>query len=144
MPLVLLPGLLLFLHQQSVWIAIGAFDYISISYDDSVYPWIKVFMSAYDQVVRVHEELDDGQEMITPLQFALLLTDWLDPDKTAAAFVHPVLCVFPPCLTPLQPRHGQDGFPEYTYGSCSRRSACIVRRRTDRSALVSSGHTIID
>ncbi|KAF4564848.1 hypothetical protein EYR40_011021 [Pleurotus pulmonarius] len=44
-----------------------------------------VFMSAYDQVVRVHEELDDGQEMITPLQFALLLTDWLDPDKTAAA-----------------------------------------------------------
>ncbi|KAF7426008.1 hypothetical protein PC9H_008370 [Pleurotus ostreatus] len=44
-----------------------------------------VFISAFDQVVRVHEELDDDQEMITPLQFALLLTDWLDPEKTAAA-----------------------------------------------------------
>ncbi|GBE88890.1 hypothetical protein SCP_1402980 [Sparassis crispa] len=41
-----------------------------------------VAMVAYDLVVRVHQELGEDEEMITPYQFGLLLIDWTNPQKS--------------------------------------------------------------
>jgi condensin complex subunit 3 len=40
-------------------------------------------MTAFDLVIRVHGELDEDQEMISPYQFGLLLIDWTNPQKAA-------------------------------------------------------------
>jgi len=40
-------------------------------------------MSTYDLAVRMHEDLDDDQEMITPHQFGQLMVDWTNPQKAA-------------------------------------------------------------
>ncbi|KAJ7598768.1 nuclear condensing complex subunit [Mycena floridula] len=50
-----------------------------------------VFMSAYDLVISVHDELDDDQEMITPYQFGQLMIDWTNPAK--AAYNRPSRCI---------------------------------------------------
>ncbi|KAF4618520.1 hypothetical protein D9613_009993 [Agrocybe pediades] len=42
-----------------------------------------IFMPTYDLAVRMHEELDEDQEMITPYQFGLLMVDWTNPEKAA-------------------------------------------------------------
>ncbi|KAH0581314.1 hypothetical protein H2248_012409 [Termitomyces sp. 'cryptogamus'] len=42
-----------------------------------------IFISAFDLFMRIRENLDDDQEMITPLQFGLLLVDWTNPQKSA-------------------------------------------------------------
>ncbi|KAH9478497.1 Condensin complex subunit 3 [Psilocybe cubensis] len=41
-----------------------------------------VFMATFDLALRMHEELDDDQEMISPYQFGLLMIDWTDPQKS--------------------------------------------------------------
>ncbi|THH04392.1 hypothetical protein EW145_g5551 [Phellinidium pouzarii] len=40
-----------------------------------------IFVSAYDLVNRVYEDMEDDQDMITPLQFGQLLLDWTDSSK---------------------------------------------------------------
>jgi condensin complex subunit 3 len=40
-------------------------------------------MTVHDLVTGVHEELEDGQTVITPYQFGLLFIDWTDPQKLA-------------------------------------------------------------
>ncbi|KAF9476968.1 hypothetical protein BDN70DRAFT_811386 [Pholiota conissans] len=42
-----------------------------------------VFMPTFDLAVRMHEELEDDQEMIAPYQFGLLMVDWTNPQKAA-------------------------------------------------------------
>ncbi|KAF8155928.1 nuclear condensing complex subunit [Crassisporium funariophilum] len=42
-----------------------------------------IFISTFDLAVRMHEDLDDDQEMITPYQFGLLMVDWTNPQKAA-------------------------------------------------------------
>lgn len=42
-------------------------------------------MVAYDLVTRVHNELEEDQEMIAPYQFGLLLIDWTNPQKLSKA-----------------------------------------------------------
>jgi condensin complex subunit 3 len=44
---------------------------------------MKIFITAFDLVTRVYEELDDDQEMITPYQFGLLMIDWTNPQKAS-------------------------------------------------------------
>ncbi|CAK5265065.1 unnamed protein product [Mycena citricolor] len=43
----------------------------------------KTFMAAFDAVVKMHDELDDEQTMVTPQQFGELVIDWLDAGKVA-------------------------------------------------------------
>ncbi|KAL0960210.1 hypothetical protein HGRIS_011843 [Hohenbuehelia grisea] len=40
-----------------------------------------IFMTTYDLVKKVYEELDEDQEMISPQQFGLLMVDWTNPQK---------------------------------------------------------------
>ncbi|THV00743.1 hypothetical protein K435DRAFT_718742 [Dendrothele bispora CBS 962.96] len=40
-----------------------------------------IFIKVFDLAVKVHEQLDDDQEMISLAQFGLLLVDWMDPNK---------------------------------------------------------------
>ncbi|EAU89293.2 condensin subunit Cnd3 [Coprinopsis cinerea okayama7 len=40
-----------------------------------------MFLSAYDHAKRLHEELDDDQDMISPADFGLMFVDWSDPTK---------------------------------------------------------------
>ncbi|KAK7023043.1 nuclear condensing complex subunit [Favolaschia claudopus] len=42
-----------------------------------------IFMSAFDEVTRMHDELEDDQTMISPQQFGLLVVDWTDSRKAA-------------------------------------------------------------
>ncbi|KAI5122624.1 hypothetical protein M0805_008713 [Coniferiporia weirii] len=42
----------------------------------------KIFMSTYEELSRMHEELDGEEEMVSPLQAGSLLVDWTDPQKT--------------------------------------------------------------
>jgi len=44
-------------------------------------------LTAYDEAKRVHDELDDDQEMISPSDFALMLVDWTDPTKAVQMLV---------------------------------------------------------
>ncbi|CAA7257465.1 unnamed protein product [Cyclocybe aegerita] len=46
-----------------------------------------IFMSTFDLAVRLHEDLDDDQEMITPHQLGLLMVDWTNPLKAAEVAV---------------------------------------------------------
>jgi condensin complex subunit 3 len=43
----------------------------------------QVFMSTFDLVARMREDLNEDQEMITLHQFGLLMLDWTDPQKAA-------------------------------------------------------------
>ncbi|KAF8962585.1 nuclear condensing complex subunit [Flammula alnicola] len=40
-----------------------------------------IFMPTFDLAVQMHEDLEDGQEMISPYQFGLLMVDWTNPQK---------------------------------------------------------------
>ncbi|KAJ3509746.1 hypothetical protein NLJ89_g5062 [Agrocybe chaxingu] len=51
-----------------------------------------IFMSTFDLAVRLHEDLDDDQEMITPHQFGLLMVDWTNPLKAAEVAVDKTPC----------------------------------------------------
>ncbi|EGO04008.1 hypothetical protein SERLA73DRAFT_102367 [Serpula lacrymans var. lacrymans S7.3] len=42
-----------------------------------------IFITAYDLITRVFEDLEDDQEMISPYQFGLLFIDWTNPQKAA-------------------------------------------------------------
>ncbi|PPQ76775.1 hypothetical protein CVT24_010736 [Panaeolus cyanescens] len=42
-----------------------------------------VFISTFDLAVRMHQELDDDQQMISPYQFGLLMVDWTNPHRAA-------------------------------------------------------------
>lgn len=42
----------------------------------------QIFIDTFDQCVRMHEDMEEDQEMISPYQFGLLLADWTDPQKT--------------------------------------------------------------
>lgn len=45
-------------------------------------------MTALDLASRVHEQLDEDQEMISPYQFGLLMLDWTDPHKAAQRYFY--------------------------------------------------------
>ena len=38
-------------------------------------------MSLFEELLAIHAELDDDEEMVSPLQAASLLVDWMDPQK---------------------------------------------------------------
>ncbi|KAI0073119.1 hypothetical protein K474DRAFT_1603932 [Panus rudis PR-1116 ss-1] len=40
-----------------------------------------IFLSAFDLVTNVYNEMDEEEEMITPLQFGMLFVDWTNPLK---------------------------------------------------------------
>ncbi|KAJ7104390.1 nuclear condensing complex subunit [Mycena belliarum] len=42
-----------------------------------------IFMNAFEEVARVHDELAEGQTMISPQQFGMLVVDWTDARKLA-------------------------------------------------------------
>ncbi|THH04391.1 hypothetical protein EW145_g5552 [Phellinidium pouzarii] len=42
----------------------------------------EIFMRMYEELSRMHSELDSEEEMVTPLQAGSLLIDWMDPQKT--------------------------------------------------------------
>ena len=46
-----------------------------------------MFLSAYDHAKRLHEELDDDQDMISPADFGLMFVDWSDPTKAVHMYV---------------------------------------------------------
>ncbi|KAJ7635072.1 nuclear condensing complex subunit [Roridomyces roridus] len=52
-----------------------------------------IFLSAFGEVMKMHDGLEDGQTMVTPQQFGLLVVDWTDSRKVAEG------------ATPVQPRH---------------------------------------
>lgn len=43
-------------------------------------------MATFDLALRMHEELEDDQEMISPYQFGLLMIDWTDPQKAVGMY----------------------------------------------------------
>lgn len=45
---------------------------------------LQIFVTAFDLVVQVFDDLDDDQDMIKPLQFGQLFVDWTDPHKAAS------------------------------------------------------------
>lgn len=79
----LLPSrLLLFLAIQPKPHVFRTFRYLHIvSVLDRHYA--QIFITAFDLVSKVFEELEAGQEMITPLQFGHLFVDWTNPQKSA-------------------------------------------------------------
>lgn len=44
-------------------------------------------MPTFDLAVRMHDDLEDDQEMITPYQFGQLMVDWTNPRKAAEMLV---------------------------------------------------------
>lgn len=42
-------------------------------------------MKTLDLIFQTYEELDNDQDMISPLQFGQLLVDWTDPSKIVGA-----------------------------------------------------------
>ncbi|RXW17080.1 hypothetical protein EST38_g8776 [Candolleomyces aberdarensis] len=40
-----------------------------------------IFLTAYDQAKKMHDDLDEDQEMISPYDFGLMIVDWSDPTK---------------------------------------------------------------
>ncbi|KAF6764231.1 nuclear condensing complex subunit [Ephemerocybe angulata] len=40
-----------------------------------------MYLLAYDQAKEMHDDLEDGQQMISPYDFGLMLVDWTDPAK---------------------------------------------------------------
>ncbi|KAL5523222.1 YCG1_1 [Sanghuangporus sanghuang] len=42
----------------------------------------KIFLSTYEELSRIHRELDEDEEMVSPLQAGMLLIDWTDPQKS--------------------------------------------------------------
>lgn len=40
------------------------------------------FMSLFEELSIIYSELDDDEEMVSPLQAASLIADWTDPQKT--------------------------------------------------------------
>ncbi|TDL22781.1 ARM repeat-containing protein [Rickenella mellea] len=42
----------------------------------------KIFLPTYEQLAKMHSELDEDEEMVKPSQIAMLLADWTDPQKT--------------------------------------------------------------
>ncbi|KAF8888582.1 nuclear condensing complex subunit [Infundibulicybe gibba] len=47
-----------------------------------------IFIRAFDLVTQARDELEEGQTMIAPYQFGLLLVDWTDPQKAADVYAH--------------------------------------------------------
>ncbi|KAF8182055.1 nuclear condensing complex subunit [Pholiota molesta] len=47
-----------------------------------------IFMPTFDLAVRMHEDLEEDQEMIAPYQFGLLMVDWTNPQKAAEIAVN--------------------------------------------------------
>lgn len=45
--------------------------------------WDQIFISTFDLVARMREDLNEDKEMITLYQFGLLMLDWTDPQKAA-------------------------------------------------------------
>ena len=45
--------------------------------------WDQIFISTFDLVARMREDLNENKEMITLYQFGLLMLDWTDPQKAA-------------------------------------------------------------
>ena len=41
-----------------------------------------MFMELYTKISGMYYELDEGEEMVHPLQISSLLVDWMDPQKT--------------------------------------------------------------
>ena len=50
----------------------------------------QIFITAFDLFMKLHESLEDDQELITPHQFGLLMVDWINPQKRAR-YHHPPL-----------------------------------------------------
>lgn len=46
-----------------------------------------VFISTFDLAARMHDDLDEDQEMISPYQFGLLMVDWTNPLRAAEMYV---------------------------------------------------------
>ncbi|KAJ7485781.1 nuclear condensing complex subunit [Mycena latifolia] len=44
-----------------------------------------IFMEAFEEVARAHDELEDGEAMVSPKQFGMLFVDWTDARKAAGA-----------------------------------------------------------
>lgn len=81
MPFLFLPRLLLFLLREPKSHAIGT---ASVSHTIQILRSRQIFITAFDLVTRMHEELDEDQEMITPYQFGLLMVDWTNPQKASS------------------------------------------------------------
>lgn len=82
MSFLFLPYLLLFLLREPKSHAIGTS--ICPTQNTNSKNTAQIFITAFDLVTRMHEELDEDQEMITPYQFGLLMVDWTNPQKAAS------------------------------------------------------------
>lgn len=53
--------------------------------------WFQVFMDTYDLFVKLHEESDPSECMISPHQFGMLMLDWTNSQKAASmwGWLHP-------------------------------------------------------
>jgi hypothetical protein len=81
MPFVLLPRIFLFITGESKSSPESRFygDHVETSNTISD----QIFISTFDLAARMHEDLNEDQEMITLNQFGLLMLDWTDPQKAA-------------------------------------------------------------
>ncbi|KAF8875410.1 nuclear condensing complex subunit [Gymnopilus junonius] len=59
------------------------FPVYSYSSRESQIRMSSIFMSTFDLALRMHEDLDEDQEMISLHQFGLLMVDWTNPQKAA-------------------------------------------------------------
>jgi hypothetical protein len=45
-------------------------------------------MPAFDEMMRMHDELAEDQTMVSPQQFGLFVVDWTDARKAADTYAH--------------------------------------------------------
>ena len=82
MPCLLPSCILLFVTKESVQNAVCAYLHY---YQAEPYTYVsQVFITALDLVTKVYDDLDEDQDMITPLQFGQLLIDWTDSSKAVS------------------------------------------------------------
>ena len=82
MPLILLPCILLFITGKSKP-GPESKVFMAAVVETSNTICNQIFMSTFDLVARMREDLNEDQEMITLHQFGLLMLDWTDPQKAA-------------------------------------------------------------
>ena len=46
---------------------------------------VQVLVKTLELIIQTYEELEDDQDMVSPLQFGQLLIDWTDPTKVVGA-----------------------------------------------------------
>ena len=89
MPVVLLPGVLVFVCCEPAADAQGASRPPSplLSVLILTSPATQIFVPLYERLVKAYHEWDGEEDMVTPAQVALMFVDWTDPIRAGCVSI---------------------------------------------------------